>query len=422
MRHLFAELHPPPTPGSPLLLPYCLCRVPKTQVRFRRRLLLEPQIDLKRYKAKAEIDWIEVVVALDGSKTQGRYVHERMSPLRGHVNRWEGGKKVKGYTGHTFVCRIQNPRYEKVLEFLGRLKMWKGLASEAEVVGMELSLDWYPKSQAAEERLKMVGLLRRHFLPPELIDPERRTQRKHAQPRSFIRFGPKEESRGITEYVYEKTLTKRNSKEIRSHRDKGKPVPVPPTGYPEVDAEYQSPRIDGTFYVGAKWDDSYWSIQNKTTDERTGGDARNLPPSECRARIEVTLQRAPLRDLGLVSLEDVRTFNFDQFAKPFFRFWMATVPMNLEEAAADQLRRSLHRRNNRRQYLKDVLAAGVYAAHREDCREALSKRGANVTLPIGQRVKDNGRSKTYPLGENSYLMSYDDMNRKTRDALKWLEF
>jgi len=421
MPNLFAELRRRTKDGGPLLLPYRICRLKMTQPRLRRRLLLEPQVDLTRYKTKAVIDRIEVTVALGESETQGRYVHERLAPLRGRVYGWEGGKKVKKYTGHTFICEIQDPEYQKVLEFLDRLKSWKGLAADPEVVGIEVSVDWYPKSQSAEERLKMVGLLRKHFLAPGLIDPERRAQRKFAQPRSFVRPDPKK-GRGVQEFVYEKTLTTWNSKEVRSHRDKEKPVPVPPTSHPKIlDAEYQSPRLDGTFYVGAKWDEAFWRIQHKTTDERIGAKARDLPPSERRARIEVTLQRQPLRDLGLVSLEDVRSFKFERFAKPYFGFWMTTVPMVLKEAAGDKWLR-LALRTKRKHYVKNVLAGGAYAALREDFRETLSKRGANEAVPRRERAKEGGRSKTYRLGEHGYLVSFDDMNRRVRDALRWLEF
>src|SRR5690606_15566861 len=71
---------------------------------------------------------------------------------------------------------------------------------------------------------------------------------------------------------------------------------------------------------------STWRIMTKIIDRqnRHTGTRVELPESERRVRIEVTLNRAELEAINLLALEDLSSFRFQTLQGRYFQFWLPT--------------------------------------------------------------------------------------------------
>jgi hypothetical protein len=77
---------------------------------------------------------------------------------------------------------------------------------------------------------------------------------------------------------------------------------------------------DGTYYVGNRKDDIFWKAYVKRTDQRIGDELHDLPQSEWRTRIEVTLQNHAPINFKLHTLTQLENFRFETLTKNLFSF------------------------------------------------------------------------------------------------------
>ncbi|MEZ7521555.1 hypothetical protein [Burkholderia vietnamiensis] len=140
---------------------------------------------------------------------------------------------------------------------------------------------------------------------------------------------------------------------------------------------------------GNKGDDVSWQCYWKRTDNK-----QPLPPSEWRARVEVTLKGDALRDAGLVKLADLDGYKFTSLAR-FFRF---RTPIDPEtQAKGDRFKLAAITINRR---LNDATPA----------------RGLHSFRSIGQRDKKQRRRS-----ESSHLQADDEIQDAIKGALRRLK-
>lgn len=298
------------------------------QRRLQGRLLVEPVVDLDDYACKAVIDWVEIGFRIERSApTQSTAINGWLADATG-VSHWVGGPaREETYTGRDFIVRVQDPEKSMIDAILKHIENRLGLEGGPELRGLEVSVDFYPVSGSEDDRQRMTGLLQRHFLPHRsvahaLVKEDRKPEddgTPNAAPRSTI---------GTSQHLTWDVVWR------------------------DTDSQ---PYIDGTYYVGPKEGDELWRIQDKITNRRHKGTFTLLPPDQRRARIEVCLKDAALRERGFNDLGSIR---FEHLSSDAFSFKLATVPGG-RGAASDLNRWFLLRRFEK---------GGVYAVHYQEHR------------------------------------------------------
>ncbi|OMW41985.1 hypothetical protein [Burkholderia pseudomallei] len=139
---------------------------------------------------------------------------------------------------------------------------------------------------------------------------------------------------------------------------------------------------------GNKGDDVSWQCYWKRTDK-----GQPLPPSEWRARVEVTLKGDALRDTGLVTLADLEGYQFTNLAR-FFRFRTPIAPET--QAKGDRFKLTAITINRR---LKDATPA----------------RGLHSFRSLGER--DRWQK---PRRESSHLQADNELQDAIKGALRRL--
>lgn len=284
------------------------------QKRFKGRWLLVPHIDLKAYKCRAVIDWIDVEF-ITGRPTQMR--HLQAAAVKAgvpvpYITQRDGDRTT--HTGTTWVIRFQDIEPRKLVAAIKTLAGRFDNKAEPEkmrVVGLEVAVDFYPRSLSAEDRAQLVGVLRRSIMP---------------EPAVKQKLGYRELPRTV------------GSSE--------KPVWLVPPGGEEqffdlVRSAYSC--IDDTFYIGKKKGPWMIRVQDKWSDERRAGTQVVLPEDRRRARFEVTLSEAELGRLGVSDLGHLSRFSVTRLQGRYFSFFHPTFPerprkaMALGEAVSNRL-------------------------------------------------------------------------------------
>ncbi len=141
---------------------------------------------------------------------------------------------------------------------------------------------------------------------------------------------------------------------------------------------------------GNKEDDVSWQCYWKRTDNNK----QPLPPTQWRARVEVTLKGDALRDVGLVKLADLDGYKFTDFVR-FFRFRTPITPE--AQAKGDRFKLAAITMNRR-------------------LNDATPERGLHSFRSLGRRDK-----KQRPRSESSHLQADNELQGAVKDALRRLK-
>lgn len=283
-------------PGRGLRISYRPEPTGKRQSRLVGRYLLRPEIRLDDFTCRAVLDWIDVEVALC------RPV--RFRQLQKHIVENKMRKPfvepLDPESGTRFRIRVQEPRLDQVEAALSAIEANYGLLSVPLVTGVEISVDFFPKSHDPNERQKMVALLVRHLIPkPDLLS------KFHDRPRS-IAMGSQR-----PRYMLAGSKT-----DMLANLER----------YPLSSESDEHPPVDATYYLGARDADLMFRIMDKIYDRRNPKTktAVELAPEARRARVEVHLRGALLERHGIKTLDDLRTFDFERLQGRYFSFWLPT--------------------------------------------------------------------------------------------------
>ncbi|WP_093164214.1 hypothetical protein [Aliiruegeria lutimaris] len=192
-------------------------------------------------------------------------------------------------------------------------------------------------------------------------------------------------------------------KPMRKHRDRSRDAghdALTPKHFRDLDGEaFQPQPVDGTFYFGRKGDVAMVRIQDKVTDKRTGNHAQKLEQHRKRSRIEVTLDRFVMRELGVEFEVDIRALGFDHLVSGVFATTIPTLSAAGETPDAEEL--CVFGKGG-------VLGLDRYqrAKHIQDQIEAGAGRGSRRPSALG--IKGHG-------------VAWAEFRKRSRKALKRLE-
>lgn len=272
------------------------------------------------------------------------------------------------------------------------LRRYSARGFEIQVHLIEVSVDFCPCSakggrQGLLRREQMVGLLQRHhWTPPERFQDLNPKIPAYTDARHFADRGRKPQFlfARVTGSRFESDISVRNPHVLDRILTSKTP---------------EGPFLDSTVWKGERDSQAMVSIQHKVADRRNSSSmqALELPETDRRARIEVTLSGSILIDRGLDTIQDLSAISFRKLTSGFLQFRLPCVSpkQELVEDAEAQLR-------NR----------GVYGwALREKAREQQrreDKRRAGERLPRASE------------GYGGTLVAWSELNAVTGAALDGL--
>jgi hypothetical protein len=284
---------------APVELEYVEETLRGAQRRLQARTVLRPLIDLGAYRWAAVVDWIDVEFEL-GRPSQHWKLNDRIEAMTGRKEYPKGLDVGPGGTASRYQLRVQEPNFSVLRRVLADLEGEYGFASPAIVVGIEISIDAYPKDPGEEARARLYGVLVRHFFP---------TTKVLTGGLKWPRFTP-----GVvngTDFIV-----------ARNEADPRLDIVDRMTPSSDRQAPYTS-----TFYIGERADSrAMWRIQNKVLDKQNtaAGTRLELAEVEKRVRIEVTLGPEGCREAGIIEFDLMTKFRFTELQKGFFQFMLPT--------------------------------------------------------------------------------------------------
>lgn len=280
---------------DPVVLSYRQTALSRSQERLVGRDVLVPDIALDAYTCSAVIDWIEIDLQLR-RVTQHRWLADAFAGFgrRPYIKPIDAGA---GLESSHFTIKVQEPVLEELRRILAAVDRRYGLVTEPTVIGLEVSVDFTPKTPSDEARARMVGVLFRHLAPDTGV-----FETPDAMPRHSWGVGPRWA----------------RVQKVRSGTD--------PYNF-AVNDTTNSPGADSTSYFGAKNSDGMVRVMDKVVDrQNTFADTQEvLSAEDQRCRIEVTLKQSKLTSLGIRHIADVSRFKFATLQGTFFQFKLATV-------------------------------------------------------------------------------------------------
>lgn len=299
------------------------------------RLVLEPDINLNRYRCSAVIDWIEVQIDTAG-KHQAiniqRFAKKLLDGMGATTGVYVSGPtRASGYIGSSFIVRVQQPEARSFValckNLVGKYDPDRETVEDLPIVGIEVSVDFYVKNHAALGldaqnllRWQMTDVLRRHLKPGRAL-----TERENNHPRFFTNASGQGSAKALVANDRRKASATQLAEIRRLAMLDSVLAPL------RIGAHSQVP-IDTTSYIGEKNSAIMLRVMDKTTDQRDPilGTAIDLPPAECRSRLEVTFIKnadevgGPAA-VGLEALKDLFGYPFKPIRRLVFEFFHPTI-------------------------------------------------------------------------------------------------
>ncbi|WP_273688922.1 hypothetical protein [Ketogulonicigenium vulgare] len=378
--------------------PYDRQPLDKKQARVKGRDVLRPMINLNDYRFEAVLDWIKIRVSF----TRTTQVQHVQKALRKYLNRdsWIVGLDMgSGETFSECVITIQEPKnFALVQQIADDLAAKFGEASPACVVGLEVSVDAYPKMPSEAAR---VALLR------EML--------RTAKPNFDFWTDPNAHPRTITA-----------GKSVDGVRGKATVSHINPTlrragnftgefSHDVYIGGWGSLSVDGTSYFGPKDGDLMVRLMHKIIDTQNhkSGTWCDLPEEEKRVRIEVTLNEAELNRRGFSTIQSLKDFKPTVLQKEVFKFWLPTFPKPVPEEKKTENRKAIEKWQGKRLGREQVFqSAGMVGLGAMDQALAASKKMIVQGIPVGMR---NAKMQAR-VGDTH--VAWDELNGCMNEALR----
>lgn len=287
-------------PSAPVTLKYVEETLRSPQKRFKRRTVLRPQIDLQAYRWASVVDWVDMEFTL-GRPSQHWKLNDRIERLTGRKEYPEALEVGPGGAATHYRLRVQEPDFSILRRVLADIEGEYGFASPAAVIGIEVSIDAYPRNPGEEARAQLHGVLVRHLYP---------TTKWLTEAMKWPRATPGPVNKS-GDYIV-----------ARSQQDRFRDIQHRMTPSSDRPAPYAS-----TYYLGERDDPhAMWRIQNKTVDKqnKATGTRQELVEEEKRIRLEVTLGPDGCKEAGLADFNRLGEFNFTGLQKSCFQFRLPT--------------------------------------------------------------------------------------------------
>lgn len=365
-----------------------------TQKRLVGRYALEPEISLEDFTCRAVIDWIRIRFCLC-RETQRQWLQHELEKVLGRKPYVSALNPKPGGLSDTFDVTLQEPQAPELRDIPRAINEKYKLMLPELVEEIEFSVDFTPKQPDDVLRAKFYTALTRHFFTDADILSEDRDRPRFAWGqetpfREFVIAARPGDSRA-------------NEHFLRS-----------------AEGDH-SPHVDATYYVGAKEAHRRWRVMDKVVDRqnKSAGTSLQLDEFSKRVRIEVTLDRAELRELGVTHIEDFRELSFSGLQGRYFRFVLPTFRKAASKAPSARLAFQLRRDQERWLKFRNAGAIGLRAMD-----DALERQVKTLRRAIQKDVQARGL-KLKPLervggGKFGSFVSYDTLNRRVETALRHL--
>lgn len=370
-------------------LTYSEQRVVKKQKRFQNRVLLQPQIDLKAYTCRAVIDWVDIRFQTV-EHTQWRWIKHYVDRAIGEKIYVEKKKLDDDGKYREFRVRIQEPATKDLLLAENAVRAKWDLRQPAEIVGLEVSIDFTPRKPSKEALALMFGVLVRSHLPSRNVIDEPLDRPRFA-------WG---KSKKTTAYVLGYN---------RRHPDRSDEFLLDP-------AKDRPATTDSTYYAGAEGSRSSWRTMIKLLDKQNiaTGTREVLPDDRQRVRIEVTVDQGELEGMGIRTIQDLASFKFQRFQGRYFRFALPTFPDTSTQSSWTPPRKLRWERRMQR-----FLNAGVVGLEAWDNawrrqKKQIRKEARASHIPLGETTSSL-------VGKSSTLLDYSDVTKRAIQALRHID-
>ncbi|MER9022413.1 hypothetical protein NKI01_07550 [Mesorhizobium sp. M0815] len=367
-------------PKRQVVLEYSAAPTTATQRRLAGKTVVHPVIDLGDYTCRAVIDWVEIDFWFE-HRTQFRFVRDVLSPIIGRQPYVEPLDPEPGNVSTEFRVKFQEPTLDLLGQCERALDREFALQMYGVIHSIEISLDFKPVTPSSDKLGRMVGVLARHLFPD----------------RDFMTVGL-DRPRFLRGRGKEPTFIMGANNLLSSHADR--PAPV-----------------DATFWIGRKDGQVSWRVMEKLIDNQNigAGTWDDLPLSEHRARIEVTLDRRELIGLAVNNLHDLRRFKFAKLQGRYFQFVVPTFENQFgdKHAAHRALEVDRWRRFLNAGVVGVIAMEGARKLFRDNARPALKE----FLRAKGQKVRPTTRVGSGPSGS---FLAYETLNGRAAMALEKL--
>jgi hypothetical protein len=293
-----------------------------------------------------------------------------------------------------FIVRIQEPSLATMFAAEAAVRQRWTLQQPASIENLEVSVDFSPRLPSDEALALMFGVLVRCHLPGRDVMSAKRDRPRFA-------WG---EDEGESRFVLPL-----NSK--RPHIKDRMLVSI------EGD---DPPAVDATYYTGARESQSSWRTMVKVLDRqnRETGTRIELPEEQRRVRIEVTLGKGELEELGLRTLADLPEFRWQTLQGRYFQFRLPTFA-DVSQMPQTATRLVKEMREDRRR--KKFINAGVVGLKAmDDAQRRLNenqRQKANKSAVPGRKLPSARRSGA---GFHGTLVAYEELTNPVIWALRHL--
>lgn len=381
------------TPTLVGYLDYRRVELSKKQKRFDGRYALRPVIDLKQFTSRAVIDWITIGVLLN-RPTQFQWVQKELESIVGRALFVANIFGDATASSDGFDIRFQEPEISIVLKAMDALRAKFGLALDPIVRGIEISVDFTPKTPSDLERARMVRVLMNHIqVSGDVISDVR------DRPRTVWGRGEGKTNRLLYDSRH---LTSEQNKRFLIETDRDR-----------------APYTDGTLELGEKTAPVTWRVMDKIIDRQNiaAGTFMPLDDKSKRARIEVTLDRPELKALGITSLDDLKTLNFTRLQGRYFQFVLPTFVSQANRKTGVGKAIATASNPDRTSKFKRTGVIGLKAMDEVRAEQWLQRRRTNLP-DIHERGLRLSPVNRIAKGAAGTFVAYDELNDRVRIALR----
>ncbi len=156
------------TSANPSLSYHAVLFPELVQKRFEDRVMFTPGIDLKQYKCRAVVDWIRLECRTSRttqSVAVGRWFKEATG-VQPFVNDASKAHYLASFNdnGASFGVKIHDPKPQILADGFAAIGKKAGLEEDPRIIGIEISVDWFPKDRSDDRRLQMTAGLTSGFI------------------------------------------------------------------------------------------------------------------------------------------------------------------------------------------------------------------------------------------------------------------
>jgi hypothetical protein len=268
-----------------------------------------------------------------------------------------------------------------------------GLQNTPEVTGLEISVDFRPRLPSDQLLAQMFAVL----------------VRSHSPSRDVI-SNPRDRPR----FVYGTAAGEKKTSHVLAHS----------RGKPERNDELllrndkdRPPTVGSTYYAGEEGSRCAWRVMTKVLDQQNpaAGTRVELPEEHHRVRIEVTLDQAELKAIGVANVSDLVAFRFQTFQGRYFSFRLPTFADPGKIAEQEKITTVWLESERRTKFLN----AGVLGLKAMD--EARRRQHRMARKAIRQNLQRAlGPTKRLGTSKEGTFVCYEELTRQVIHALRHL--